>query len=147
MKKHIHTEIELEVSAPKAWNVLTDLEKYPDWNPFIQRIEGNTVSGATLRVALKLEGKKEMVFTPRVLVADAPHEFCWKGKLLLPGVFDGMHRFYIRSIDENRCVLVQEETFSGILSGMIFRQIGQATEQAFHAMNQALKTRVEQQPG
>jgi uncharacterized protein YndB with AHSA1/START domain len=40
MEKEIITEIEIDASPSQVWQVLTDFEKYPTWNPFIKKISG-----------------------------------------------------------------------------------------------------------
>ncbi len=34
MAKQIHTQIEIEASAERVWKLLTDLSRFPEWNPF-----------------------------------------------------------------------------------------------------------------
>jgi len=38
--KGISSEIEISTSAEKVWQVLTDFDSFPEWNPFIKMIEG-----------------------------------------------------------------------------------------------------------
>ena len=70
-------------------------------------------------------------------------EFRWRGKLTVPGLFNGEHSFQINPIDDDRVEYVQRETFSGILVGMVFGMMGAATQQGFEAMNRARKTQAE----
>ena len=35
MRHQLHTEIEIEAPADIVWDILTDLDHYEDWNPFI----------------------------------------------------------------------------------------------------------------
>ena len=70
-------------------------------------------------------------------------EVRWKGKLFVPGLFDGEHSFQINPIGDNRVEFVQHENFSSTLVGLVLRMIGKATQQGFEAMNLALKTQAE----
>jgi Polyketide cyclase / dehydrase and lipid transport len=38
--KEIHTEIEINAPGESVWRALTDFAAYPEWNPFIRRVEG-----------------------------------------------------------------------------------------------------------
>ena len=40
MAKEIKTEILINAAPEKVWSILTNFEKYPDWNPFIKSING-----------------------------------------------------------------------------------------------------------
>ncbi len=37
----ISTEIEINASPERVWQVLTDFPSLPDWNPFLQTAEGD----------------------------------------------------------------------------------------------------------
>lgn len=37
----IHTSIDIAAPPEKVWAALTDYERYPEWNPFMRRIEGD----------------------------------------------------------------------------------------------------------
>ena len=40
VEKEIVREIEINAPPSRVWQVLTDFEKYPTWNPFIKKITG-----------------------------------------------------------------------------------------------------------
>ena len=141
--KEIRTEIEIIASAGHVWKILTDFRSFPEWNPFIRRIEGETHKGTRLNVYLQLPGKKEMKFRPKVLSVDPEKEFRWIGHLVIPGIFDGEHIFSIEPLSENNILFVQKEKFTGILASLFLRSIEDATIQGFNGMNQSLKLRAE----
>jgi hypothetical protein len=68
----------------------------------------------------------------------------WLGQLVVPGVFDGEHRFRLEPLGPDRVRFVQEERFTGLLAPLILRFIERGTRQGFEAMNSALKLRAEQ---
>jgi hypothetical protein len=43
--KEINTEIEINASAEKVWQLLTDFAAYPQWNPFIRSVNGKPEEG------------------------------------------------------------------------------------------------------
>jgi len=53
MKKTIPTQIFIEPSPAKVWNILTDFKKYPEWNPFIKSITGNVSIGNTITARIE----------------------------------------------------------------------------------------------
>ena len=56
-----------------------------------------------------------MAFRPKMLVADEEREIRWIGRLLMPGLLDGEHRFAIEPMDKEHVRFVQEERFTGML--------------------------------
>jgi hypothetical protein len=144
MASRLHTEIEIEATPRRVWEILTDFAAYPTWNPFIPSISGSGTVGSRLDVQLQPPGGRAMRMRPTVLAATPSQELRWLGKLGVPGLFDGEHRFRIEPLATGRVRFVQEERFTGLLSPLIMRFIAGATRQGFEAMNQALKARAEQ---
>jgi uncharacterized protein YndB with AHSA1/START domain len=46
----LRTEIIIDASPEKVWKALTDLDKYPDWNPFICHAVGKAKLGETVDI-------------------------------------------------------------------------------------------------
>jgi hypothetical protein len=141
--RELRFEIEFEGTPEDAWAVLTDLPAHPRWNPFITEIEGELRVGARLDVRLQPVDERAMTFHPRVLVVEPTRELRWIGKVLLPGVFDGEHRFLIEDLGAGRVRFVQSERFRGILVPFLWRRLRDGgTAAGFRAMNEALARRV-----
>jgi hypothetical protein len=140
--KQIHTSIDIDAAAETVWEVLTDFQRYPDWNGYT-RIDGEAVVGERLRVASGPEADEMPTFRPTVLRADPGRELLWRGHLYVRGLFDGEHRFLVDDLGDGRSRLTQSEEFGGLLAGPILRRYGEQTEATFRAVNAALKTRAE----
>ena len=93
--KELRTEIEFDATPQEVWDVLVDLPAYADWNPFMKKIQGEPKTGAKLEVRMEPEGERAMTFRPTVLTAEPGRELKWLGHLLVPGIFDGEHRWLI----------------------------------------------------
>ena len=39
--KELRSEIEIQASAERVWQLLTDFASFPQWNPFIRKASGN----------------------------------------------------------------------------------------------------------
>lgn len=141
--RELHTEIEIDASAQKVWDILMDFEKYPDWNPFIQKIKGLAQKGERLNVFLQPPGGRGMTFKPIIQENKSPHEFRWLGRLFIPGLFDGEHIFQIESISENKIRFVQKEKLKGILVPFLWKSLTMHTRAGFEEMNKALKSLAE----
>lgn len=141
--KELHTEIEIDASAEKVWHILTEFEKFPQWNPFIRRISGELKVGARIEVHMQLPGGRSMTFKPKVLKVEPNREFRWKGKLLIPGLFDGEHIFTVEPLPDERVRFIQREVMAGILVPLFFRGMDKTTRRGFEEMNQVLKSMAE----
>ena len=140
--KNLQTEIVINAPAEKVWGILTDFEKFAQWNPFIVKLEGKPEVYTRLRAELK-SGNGVSVFKPNVLVAEKNKAFEWLGSLPIPGLFNGHHFFRIEALGTNLVKFIYGEEFSGLLAGLIMNHIGEQTRNGFIAMNKALKERAE----
>ncbi len=141
--KELKTAIAIDAAPSVVWQILMDFPAYPDWNPFIRSIQGQALPGAQLVARLQPPGGQAMTFKPTVLVADPEREFRWRGKLIVPGLFDGEHRFQIESLAANRVQFIHSEQFSGLLVPLLAKSLDTNVRQGFEAMNRALKARAE----
>jgi hypothetical protein len=144
MSPQLHTEIAIEATAERVWEILTDFAAYPAWNAFIPCISGPGTVGSRLDLQMRPPGGRGMQLRPTVLAAAPSQELRWLGQLGVPGLFDGEHRFLIEPLGTNRVRFVQEERFTGLLAPLFLRFIESGTRRGFEAMNHALKTRAEQ---
>jgi hypothetical protein len=140
--RELRTSIEIDATPERVWEILTDFDSYPDWNPFIRSARGKAEAGAKLENRLEPPGGRAMTFKPTVLVAEPARELRWLGRLLLTGVFDGEHIFRIEPLEGGRTRFVQAERFSGVLVPLFGKTL-ERTRRGFEAMNEALKQRAE----
>jgi hypothetical protein len=142
MRHQLHTEVQIDAPPADVWAVLIDLDSYSDWNPFIVSAEGKPAVGEKLTSRLQPPGGKAMTFRPTVTEVDEGRVFEWLGRLGLPRIFDGRHRFELEAT-ENGTRFSQTEVFNGILVRFMRKSLDGATAQGFESMNTALKTRAE----
>ena len=140
--KELRTQIEIEATPDRVWEILTDFAAYPEWNPFIQAIQGQAAAGSKLEVRIEPPGGRAMTFKPTVLEAAPRRELRWLGRVLVPGLFDGEHSLRIEPIGDSRVRFVQAERFSGVLVPLFGKSL-EKTQRGFTAMNEALKRRAE----
>ncbi len=142
MNKEIKTEIIINASRERIWKVLTDFEAYPQWNPFVVRIEGKPIIGTRLKNTLQ-NGEKQFQFKPIVTSVEPGKSFAWLGSLFIKGLFDGHHSFELEDLGNSQVKFIHSEQFSGILSGFILKKIGADTKLNFIKFNEAIKKRAE----
>lgn len=141
--KELRTEIEINAAPERVWQILTDTEKFPQWNPFIHSLKGNLAQGQTIEVFLGESSTKGMTFRPTVLQVIPNRTFRWLGHLFINGLFDGEHIFEIEPLAANRVRFIQREQFNGILVPLFNFD---STRRGFESLNQAIKARAESAP-
>ena len=143
MRHELHTEIEIDASPAAVWAVLTDLDRYSEWNPFIVSASGLVDVGEGLINRLQPPGGRAITIKPTVTAVEEGSVFEWLGRFGFAGVFDGRHRFELHPTATNGTRVVHKEYFSGVLVRLLRRSLDTQTRDGFVAMNVALKARAE----
>lgn len=142
--KELVTEIEIQASAEKVWQILTDFPAYSSWNSFLYQIDGKAEKGQTVVAHFRSVSSREMTFRCTIDKLEPKRELRWKYHVLSPFLFQGEHSFTIELVDANRVRFVQREVFKGLLIPFFAKGIDADTKRDFAAMDQALKARAEQ---
>jgi len=131
-----------EIGAPPmtVWAVITDLGRYPEWNPLFRAASGKIAVGQriTLRSAHPANGRM-MTVKPKIIVAEPGAELRWAAGL--PGIIGGEHSFVL-SPAPGGTRLVQSESFRGLLAPFS-RKTMAGTSTSFRELNEAIKKRAE----
>ncbi len=143
MKHALNTEITIDASPAEVWATLTDLDRYEQWNPFITSSSGEVAVGARLTNRMQPPGGRAVTFKPTVTIVEPERVFEWLGRLGVPGIFDGRHRFELEATADGRTRLIHGENFQGVMVRLFKRSLETDTLAGFEAMNDALKARVE----
>ena len=143
--KELYTEIEINASPAKVWKILTDFEKYPEWNPFILYLRGKPEPGTKFEVSLRNPGSKPITFHPKWLIVNKNEELRWLGVLFIAGLFDGEHVFELKELSPGKTLFIQKEKFKGLLVPFLWRDLNLKTRKGFEQMNQKLKELAEEE--
>jgi hypothetical protein len=140
----VHTEIEIDATAERVWEILADFEAYPEWNPLIPSAEGCAEVGTTARIRLAI-GKLRVPITVEVLCADPGRELSWVGPAeeRLRRVGRGTHFFRIHPIEDGRVRFEHGEEFEGLVVPRRFARGERLLGRGYAALNRALKRRAE----
>lgn len=141
--RSIITRIDINAEPARVWQILTDFERYPEWNPFIRQLEGDVREGGRFKVVIQPQGGKPMTFTPRCLAFEEDRHFRWLGQMWMPGIFDGEHIFELRSNHSGGTHFIHRENFKGVLVPLLWKQLDNGTRKGFERMNAMLKSRAE----
>ena len=133
----------IAASAARVWEVLTDFDAFPRWNPFIRRVDGVLAPRAKLRVRIQPPGGRAMTFRPTVLRVEPERHFSWRGRTLIPGLFDGEHFFELEPVGADGVRFVHGERFRGVLVPLLANTLRTTTRAGFEQMNLAVKARAE----
>jgi hypothetical protein len=139
----LHATIEIDAPAERVWQVLSDCEDYPRWNPFIRYATGELAMGAPLEVHMSLQDGRIRKLTAQVVNFQPGREFRWMGRLGKPHVFDIEHALLVEPLDEGSVRFTQRMDFRGVLVPFLIGRIEKRLQRGLTEMNQALKEELE----
>jgi len=139
----IATEVTIAASSATVWRILADVERYPQWNPYIRELHGKLALGEAIRFRFALAGDITLPAKARVLTVAIERELDWAGHLLSERLFRAEHYHRLEPISGRSTRLQHGERFSGALAVLLWPFLRAWGPGRYRATNLALKQRAE----
>jgi len=138
--KQVRTEIEIDATPERVWQVLTDYAEWSAWNPLLYRAVGRLDVGETIEIAFQGPGEKEVSARCTVVELEPDHTWTWTYSIISPLLFRGEHTFTVEPSNSGHTRFAHCETFKGLLAPFFVDET--ETGRGFEGMDRALKERV-----
>ena len=139
MPKEFQAQISIEATPEAVWKVLVDTSKWPEWDPFCDKIEGTAALGERVKAYSKLSPGR--AFPVKVATFEPGRRMVWTGGMPL-GLFKGERTFELTPDGQGRTKFRLHEVFSGPMLALIGPSLPDMSE-AFQKFVAGLKARVE----
>ena len=139
----LRTEIDIEALPSQIWEVLTDFDHHPDWNPFAVSISGKLEVGEKIRMRLNRPRPFGMVFYPVVTSVEKEITFRFLGQFIIPSLFGGEHVFELEATNDNLTHFIHREEFHGLIPELLGRRLDRMARGNYELFNRAIKQYVE----
>ena len=140
--KVLNASTVIDAPAETVWRVLADTARYPEWNPFVLRLDGDLREGGRVAVTIRAPGRKPVTFKAQVHRLDPGRELRWRGRWFVPGVFDGEHALTVEPLADGRARFGTHEVVSGLLLPFLGTAMRQS-QAGFEQLCAAVKERAE----
>ena len=129
----------INASPERIWNLLTDVERYPSWNPAVVALHGRIAAGETIKLISTVNPKR----TFSLLVSELePHRrMVWSDGMPL-GLFRGVRTLSLGPAGDGQTEFSMQESYSGALAPLITRAIPDLSE-SFAQFAEGLKSAAE----
>lgn len=143
-KQTIYSE-KVIINAPIefVWDVLVDLDQYPQWNPFTVKVDTTLKIGDPVYLHVKMGSKKQRVQKEQVRAVTRPYKLAWGMKIWNDFFLTALREQLLEPCGEGACTYVTSDAFNGILTSLIVKTFGKDIEEGFNAVAYALKERAE----
>ena len=142
--------VSIEASSDVVWQILTDIPRYSEWNPFTAKIDG--VEGELklgdnlgLHVTMPKRGNRVQYEQVKIMQHDpsSSSNLAWGMKALSPLILVALREQIIISTGPNSCQYYSTDSFAGILSPLVYKLFYDDIKQGFDSVAFALKARAE----
>jgi hypothetical protein len=135
----------LEIAAPAAtvWAVITDLPRYPEWNPFVIGCRSTLKPGSPIVMRVRVfpgfaQSQRETIFE------HDPGRFLSYGVGPMPlGMLTSRRSHEVTALGADRARYASRFALDGWLAPVVQVLLGRRLEAGFSAMSAAIKARAE----
>jgi hypothetical protein len=126
----VRAEIEIDAPVERVWQILKDVDRYRDWNPFTPRVETTLQIGDPIHLHVRLVGRR---LTHRVefVTRNEPYTLGWEMKMGARFLLYAERVQTLTAIGENRTQYMTEDCFTGWLRPLVLAVFGRAMERGF----------------
>ncbi len=128
--KCVRAEVEIDAPIHRVWQILKDIDRYGDWNPFTPRVETTLQIGDPIHLQVRLVGKRRM-HRLEFVTRNEPYTLGWDMKLGARFLLYAERVQVLTAIDENRTHYMTEDCFTGWLRPLVLALFGKAMERGF----------------
>ncbi|BDS15460.1 SRPBCC domain-containing protein [Aureispira anguillae] len=139
--KSCHTQTIINAPISKVWAILTDFDRYPEWNPLVGKVWGTVKEG---RIVFAHILPLKNVFPIQIISLKKQQKIVWKGTLLNASIMMGEHYYELKDLGNNQTELQHGERFSGWASQWLNGWMLTKLQDSYKYHNQKLKIIAEQ---
>jgi hypothetical protein len=129
--------VEIEADPQTVWDVLADLERWPDWNPDIRELSLNGPLTPGTKFFWRA-GRSRI--TSQLLSVDPPSEIGWRGRTF--GI-DAIDVFRLEPTLRGGTLVSEEESWSGLPARLFRKRLRRLLQDSLAKGLRSLKTEAE----
>ena len=144
MFKHLISSDAVEIEAPieAVWDILVDVERYGEWNPFTTRVDTDFEIGSPVDLHVAL-GPLKLRQPERIEAVERPDLLAWSTKMGNRSLLSARREQRLEKLGEARCRYLTTDAFTGLLTPLVMLLFGRLIRRGFNDMAMALKVRAE----
>lgn len=138
-------EHDLSVDAPpgRVWEVVTDLARYPEWNPFVVACASTLEVGAPIAMRVRLFSSWAQPQQERILEHERGRRLCYGLPRSRIGALVSRRSHEVSAGSSARARYVSRFELAGWLAPLVSLLLGKRLRAGFGAMSAALAARAE----
>ena len=144
MALFIKHEFEVNADTATVWNVISDLARYGEWNPFVTQCSSSKQVGDPIHMRVKVLPFYAQPQTEFVSEHIAGKKFAYRMKPLPMNLLHSQRFHEVRDLGNGKTLYTSSFQLEGVFSGFVQLLLGRQLKRGFNEMCAALKIRAEQ---
>lgn len=134
----------IQINAPIdfVWEILTDIEKYGEWNPFTSRARTDFKIGSPVRLLVRM-GPTKFKITETLCAFEKPRLLAWSRAFGTSWLLFAVREQHLEPTSSTSCGYHNVTLLSGLLSPIISLLFGGYMRRGFGDVGVGLKLRAE----
>ena len=134
--------VTIDAPVETVWRVLTDFDRYGEWNPFTPVVTAEPKLGGRvdMRVAMR---RRQLAQTATICTLDPPSLLAWRVLVGAPWLLQAMREQRLEVLGDDVCRYTTSDAFNGLLTPVVIALSGSFVRRGFNAAAEALKRRAE----
>lgn len=137
------TTFPVAASPEAVWAVLTDFERYPEWNPSVPSIKGVVAVGSEVALTLAMPGRPSAKVKATLTDLVPGTHLRWHGNVAGDWFFAGTREFRIEPQQDGTSLVTHVEDVSGVFFPVFRVLMGSAIQKHHDGFNTSLTERAE----
>ena len=129
-----------QITAPAdhVWDILTDVERYGEWNPFTPQARTDFRIGTPAHLLVRM-GSTRMRITEIVCAFEPTRLIAWKKAFGPSWLLLAVREQRLEPVNEGNCAYHNTDRLTGILAPIVFLCFGRYMRRGFNDVGKGLK--------
>jgi hypothetical protein len=140
----IKIEHRIGVQCPGSviWDLVSDINGWPAWNPLYPKAKGELGFGAVLELEVALPGEAPRAIKPKMREWTPGEQIIWDLSMM-GGLIRSTRFIEIETLDNGNCIFSNGEFFEGPAMRLIGKKTQKAIKAGFRAFGETVRDRAE----
>lgn len=136
--------IRIEAPVDFVWDVLTDVERYGEWNPFTPQALTDFEIGSPAHLLVRM-GKAKMRITETVCAFEPPRLIAWRKTFGARWLLLAVREQHLQPASETTCLYHNTDRLTGMLAPLVLLCFGGYMRRGFTDVGEGLRRYSESQ--
>ena len=134
--------VTIEAPVETVWRVLTDFDRYGEWNPFTPNVKAELEIGARVDMRVAMGGYR-LKQTEIICAVEPPTRLAWRTVIGARWLLHAVREQRLEVLSDATCCYTTSDEFKGVLMPLVILLSGGFVRRGFNALALALKRRAE----